>query len=142
MHRNSFSMFDPAHDSIKVMTLHVIKGMDFQVVALVSTGRMPAEGEDQREKARLCYVGGYAGEIVVGANGGGKSADGWMRRTRSALRRRKPLMLSSQPVIDFSDCPNASNTSVIYSSWVYMQKDSLQTRGVSIEHRLEYYCFD
>ena len=51
--RNSPSVFDPAHDSIKVMTLHVSKGLEFPVVALVGAGRMPAEGEDEREEARL-----------------------------------------------------------------------------------------
>ncbi len=35
---------DPAHDSIKVMTLHISKGLEFPVVALVGAGRMPAEG--------------------------------------------------------------------------------------------------
>lgn len=55
--RKSSSVFDPAHDSIKVMTLHVSKGLEFAVVALVGAGRMPAEGEDEREEARLFYVG-------------------------------------------------------------------------------------
>lgn len=50
-------MFDPAHDSIKVMTLHVSKGLAFPVVALVGAGRKPAEGEDDREKARLFQWG-------------------------------------------------------------------------------------
>jgi superfamily I DNA/RNA helicase len=44
LRRNSSSVFDPAHDSIKVM-------------ALVCAGRMPAEGEDEREEALLFYVG-------------------------------------------------------------------------------------
>ena len=57
LRRNSSSVFDPAHDSIKVMTLHVSKGLEFPVVALVGAGRMPAEGEDGREEARLFYVG-------------------------------------------------------------------------------------
>jgi hypothetical protein len=57
LRRNSSSVFDPAHDSIKVMTLHVSKGLEFPVVALVGAGRMPAEGEDEREEARLFYVG-------------------------------------------------------------------------------------
>lgn len=46
LRRNASSVFDPAHDSIKVMTLHVSKGLEFPVVALVGAGRMPAEGED------------------------------------------------------------------------------------------------
>lgn len=46
----SSGVFDPAHHSIKVMTLHVSKGLEFPVVALVGAGRMPTE--DEREEAR------------------------------------------------------------------------------------------
>ena len=66
LRRNSSSVFDPAHDSIKVMTLHVSKGLEFPVVALVGAGCMPAEGEDEREEVRLFYVGGHAGDAAVG----------------------------------------------------------------------------
>lgn len=73
LRRNSSSVFDPAHDSIKVMTLHVSKGLEFPVVALVGAGRMPAEGEDEREEARLFYVGATRAtqRLVIGASGGG-----------------------------------------------------------------------
>ena len=69
-------MYDPAHDSIKVMTLHVSKGLEFPVVALVGAGRMPAEGEDEREEARLFYVGATRAtqRLVIGMSGGGKFA--------------------------------------------------------------------
>jgi superfamily I DNA/RNA helicase len=53
LRRNSSSVFDPAHDSIKVMTPHVSKGLEYPAVALVGTGRMPAEVEDEREEARV-----------------------------------------------------------------------------------------
>ncbi len=43
-------------DSIKVMTLHVSKGLAFPVVALVGAGRMPAEGEDGHEEAGLFFL--------------------------------------------------------------------------------------
>ena len=67
---NSSRVFDPAHDSIKVMTLHVSKGLEFPVVALVGAGRMPAEGE--REEARRFYVGATRAtqRLVIGASGG------------------------------------------------------------------------
>ena len=39
------------------MTLHVSKGLEFPVVGLAGAGRMPAESEDEREEARLFYVG-------------------------------------------------------------------------------------
>ncbi len=73
LRRSSSSVFDPAHDSIKVMTLHVSKGLEFPVVALVGAGRMPAEGEDEREDARLFYVGATQ-RLVIGASGRGKFA--------------------------------------------------------------------
>ncbi len=76
LHRSSFSVFNPAHDSIQVMTLHVSKGLEFPVVALVGAGRMPAEGEDEREEARLFYVGATRAtqRLVIRASGGGKFA--------------------------------------------------------------------
>jgi hypothetical protein len=76
LRRNSSSVFDPAHDSIKVMTLHASKGLEFPVVALVGAGRMPAEDEDEREEARLFYVGATRAtqRLVIGASGGGKFA--------------------------------------------------------------------
>jgi hypothetical protein len=76
LRRNSSSVFDPAHDSIKVMTLHASKGLEFPVVALVGAGRMPADGEDEREEARLFYVGATRAtqRLVIGASGGGKFA--------------------------------------------------------------------
>ena len=76
LRRNSSSVFDPAHDSIKVMTLHVSKGLEFPVVALVGAGRMPAEGEDDREEARLFYVGATRAtqRLVIGLSGNGAFA--------------------------------------------------------------------
>ena len=76
LRRNSSSVYDPAHDSIKVMTLHVSKGLEFPVVALVGAGRMPAVGEDECEEARLFYVGATRAtqRLVIGASGGGKFA--------------------------------------------------------------------
>ena len=74
--------FDPAHDSIKVMTLHASKGLEFPVVALVGIGHMPAEGEDEREEARLFYVGATRAtqRLVIGASGGGKSPPSFRTR--------------------------------------------------------------
>ncbi|MBX3611108.1 MAG: hypothetical protein KF871_14550 [Hydrogenophaga sp.] len=58
------------------MTLHVSKGLEFPVVALVAlvgAGRMPAEGEDERETARLRCAGGTRAtqRLVIGASGSG-----------------------------------------------------------------------
>ncbi len=69
-----FEFFDPAHDSIQVMTLDVGKGLEFPVVALVGAGRMPAEDEDECEEARLFYVGATRAtqRLVIEASGGGR----------------------------------------------------------------------
>jgi hypothetical protein len=67
---------DPAHDNIKVITLHASKGLEFPVVALVGAWRMPAEGEHEREEARLFYVGATRAtqRLVIGASGDEKFA--------------------------------------------------------------------
>lgn len=71
--REKTGQFDPAQDTIKVMTLHVSKGLEFPVVAMVGVGHMPAEGEDEREAARLFYVGATRAtqRLIVGAGGTG-----------------------------------------------------------------------
>lgn len=67
-----------------VMTLHVSKGLEFPVVALVGAGRMPAEGEDEREEARLFYVGATRAtqRLVIGARGVGSSLPGYRQKVR------------------------------------------------------------
>ena len=88
LRRNSSSVFDPAHDSIKVMTLHVSKGLEFPVVALVGAGRMPAEGEDEREEARLFYVGATRAtqRLVIGVGGNQGFAARLLKSTTSEWR--------------------------------------------------------
>ncbi len=68
--------FDMARDTIKLLTLHVSKGLEFPVVALVGAGRIPAEGEDEREEARQFYVGATRAtqRLVIGASGSGRFA--------------------------------------------------------------------
>lgn len=66
--------FDPASDKIKVMTLHASKGLEFPVVALVGVGQMPAPGEDEKEAARLIYVGATRAShrLILGVGGDGQ----------------------------------------------------------------------
>ncbi len=59
--RKKAGQFNPAYDSIKVMSLHSSKGLEFSVAALVGAGRMP--GEDEREEARLFYVGATRADL-------------------------------------------------------------------------------
>jgi Nuclease-related domain./UvrD/REP helicase. len=48
--------YAPLADSIKVMTMHVSKGLEFPVVAIPGMGRMPEPDEDVAGEARLFYV--------------------------------------------------------------------------------------
>jgi hypothetical protein len=54
--RQGAGSFDPLADTIKVLTMHVSKGLEFPVVALPGVGRMPEAGSDEAEEARLFYV--------------------------------------------------------------------------------------
>ncbi len=66
--------FNPLADCVKVLTLHASKGLEFPVVALVGVGHMPAEGADERDEARLFYVGATRAthRLIVGVGGGGR----------------------------------------------------------------------
>ena len=55
--RKGSGSFKPNEDTIKILTMHASKGLEFPVVALMGVGQMPAAGEDQRDEARLFYVG-------------------------------------------------------------------------------------
>jgi len=68
--------FHPHEDTIKVMTMHVSKGLEFPVVALMGVGQMPAEGEDERDEARLFYVGATRAthRLVITTSGAGSFA--------------------------------------------------------------------
>ena len=54
--RKNAGSYDPTADTIKVMTMHVSKGLEFRVVALVGVGGMPGAKEDEADEARLFYV--------------------------------------------------------------------------------------
>ncbi len=69
--------FDPRSNKIKVMTMHVSKGLEFPVVALPGVGHMPAPGEDEKEAARVFYVAATRAtqRLVIGAGGDGGFGD-------------------------------------------------------------------
>lgn len=64
--------FDPTSNKIKVMTMKVSKGLEFPVVALPGVGHMPANGEDEKEAARVFYVAATRAtqRLVMGVGGG------------------------------------------------------------------------
>jgi superfamily I DNA/RNA helicase len=69
--RKGSGSFDPAADTIKVLTMHASKGLEFPVVALVGAGHMLAPGEDEREEAKLFYVGATQ-RLIIGMGGEGQ----------------------------------------------------------------------
>ena len=48
--------FKPGEDSIKLMTMHSSKGLEFPVVAVSGVGYMPAKGAEPVSEAKLLYV--------------------------------------------------------------------------------------
>ena len=72
--RRSPGDFDPASDTVKVMTMKVSKGLEFPVVALPGVGHMPAKGEDEQDAARVFYVAATRAmqRLVIGVGGGAK----------------------------------------------------------------------
>ncbi|GAB4214577.1 MAG: hypothetical protein OHK0012_12900 [Synechococcales cyanobacterium] len=49
--------FQPQHPSVKIMTLHASKGLEFRVVAIAGIGWMPYAARPLSGEARLLYVG-------------------------------------------------------------------------------------
>ena len=54
--RRGSGSFNPTTDTIKVLTMHASKGLEFSVVALPGVGHMPEAGKDEADEARLFYV--------------------------------------------------------------------------------------
>jgi len=54
--RKASGSFDPRSDTIKVLTMHASKGLEFSLVALPGVGHMPERGESEPDEARLFYV--------------------------------------------------------------------------------------
>lgn len=54
--RRKSGSFNPTADTIKVMTMHVSKGLEFSLVALPGIGQLPTPGQDEQAEAQLFYV--------------------------------------------------------------------------------------
>lgn len=74
--RKGAGTFNPLVDSIKVLTMHASKGLEFPVVALSGVGQMPEEGQDEADEARLFYVAATRAtqRLLIPLSGGGKFA--------------------------------------------------------------------
>jgi hypothetical protein len=74
--RKGSGTFNPLADTVKVMTMHVSKGLEFPVVALSGVGQMPGEGQDESEEARLFYVAATRAtqRLFIPLSGSGKFA--------------------------------------------------------------------
>ena len=57
MRDRSSKRFDSLGDSVKVITLHSSKGLEFPIVAIIGLGSMPHRDENSADDARLLYVG-------------------------------------------------------------------------------------
>ncbi|TWO71123.1 AAA family ATPase [Caenimonas sedimenti] len=65
--------FRPLDDTVKVMTMHASKGLEFPVVALPGVGQLPEANEDAQEEARVFYVAATRAthRLIVTASGTG-----------------------------------------------------------------------
>ncbi|GAB2580827.1 NERD domain-containing protein [Dyella jejuensis] len=53
--RGKSSLFS-AEDSVKLVTMHSSKGLEFPLVVIPGLGALPKQGQDEAEEARLLYV--------------------------------------------------------------------------------------
>ena len=74
--RKGAGTYNPLADTIKLLTMHVSKGLEFPVVALSGTGQMPADGQDEAQEARLFYVAATRAtqRLIIPLCGAGKFA--------------------------------------------------------------------
>jgi superfamily I DNA/RNA helicase len=72
--RKAPGSFKPNANTIKVLTMHASKGLEYAVVALPGVGQMPAPGDDEQEEARLFYVAATRAtqRLVITASGDGR----------------------------------------------------------------------
>ena len=83
MNALAFRHFDWAEDSVKLLTLHSAKGLEFSHVFVAGLQALPLEGESADEALRLLYVGmtRATAELVLSAHGDSSV----VRQVRQAL---------------------------------------------------------
>jgi hypothetical protein len=69
--RQKSGQYEPLADTVKIMTMHASKGLEFPVVALPGIGEMPEENEAPAEEARIFYVAATRAthRLIVTASG-------------------------------------------------------------------------
>jgi len=74
--RKGSGTFNPLADTIKLLTMHVSKGLEFPVVALSGVGQMPGDDQDESDEARLFYVAATRAtqRLFIPLSGAGKFA--------------------------------------------------------------------
>ena len=74
--RKGSGTFHPLADTIKILTMHASKGLEFPVVAVSGAGHMPEDGHDETEEARLFYVAATRAtqRLIIPLSGSGKFA--------------------------------------------------------------------
>lgn len=72
--RKGSGTYHPGDNTIKLLTMHASKGLEFPVVALSGVGQMPVEGRDEVEEARLFYVAATRAteRLFIPLSGGGR----------------------------------------------------------------------
>jgi ATP-dependent exoDNAse (exonuclease V) beta subunit len=68
--------YKPTEDNIRIMTMHVSKGLEFPVVALMGIGRMESK-EPNADAARLFYVAATRAseKLIITSSGSGALSD-------------------------------------------------------------------
>ncbi|MFY9512763.1 MAG: 3'-5' exonuclease, partial [Rubrivivax sp.] len=85
MNATAFRRFDWHRPSVKLLTMHSAKGLEFARVAVVGLGAMPWHDESLDDAARLLYVAMTRAthELVLAGHG----ASPLLQRAREALDR-------------------------------------------------------
>jgi UvrD-like helicase C-terminal domain/Nuclease-related domain/AAA domain len=72
--RSRTGEYEPQSDTIKIMTMHACKGLEFPLAALAGIGQLPESAESAREDARLFYVAATRAtqQLIITVSGDGE----------------------------------------------------------------------
>lgn len=87
MSAEAFRRFDWRHDSVKLVTMHSAKGLEFGLVIVAGLQALPLATESPAEATRLLYVAmtRSTGELVLSAQGPAAAEAPLVARVRQAL---------------------------------------------------------